>query len=306
MNPPWVLIDLSYLAYRAMYSVGHLATEDMPTGVMFGCWEQLRTICNDPRIRSNKVIIFADSDTSVRKEFFPAYKQKRHDSRTEEEKARISVMWKQVRKLAESTFPAVGLCVAEQDGMESDDLIADAARTMESLEQPGLIITADADLYQSINPYVAWYDPKRMRYFSDESFRRIYGISPKKWALVKAMAGCASDNVPGLVGIGEKTSLQYLTGTLKHSSKKYKTIKSEEGREIVRRNLELVALPHKKLTHFQWVIPDYNPDAFWDFCREVGFSSWLRGEEAYKWGAFFSGDFSSGPRIRMRGAGLFD
>ena len=74
-------------------------------------------------------------------------------------------------------------------------------------------------------------------------FEKEYGIGPSMWADVKALAGCPGDCVEGIVGVGEKTAIKFLTGNLKTSTKAYGCI--IEGREIWNRNLELVRLPYE-------------------------------------------------------------
>ena len=60
---------------------------------------------------------------------------------------------------------------------------------------------------------------------------------------MKALAGCSTDSVPGIKGVGEKTAIKYLKNELKESSKIYQRIISKEGWNIYKRNIELVKLP---------------------------------------------------------------
>ena len=62
----WVLIDLSFLAHRARYSCKDLDDDDVPTGVLYGFFQELYSICNNTPVSSNKIIIFADSKKSYR------------------------------------------------------------------------------------------------------------------------------------------------------------------------------------------------------------------------------------------------
>jgi len=157
----WVLIDLSYLAHRARYAVGDLEFDDIPTGVMYGFFEQLLATCKNPPVCSNKILIFTDSKKSYRQRAFPDYKKKRKDNRTPEEQEQIRVMYQQVNKLRDKILPKLGIPVYKQVGLESDDLIAYAAQELTMKKEEAIIITADGDLYQCITPWVKWYDPGR-------------------------------------------------------------------------------------------------------------------------------------------------
>jgi 5'-3' exonuclease len=75
-----------------------------------------------------------------------------------------------------------------------------------------------------------------------ESFIRKWEIEPCLWASVKALAGCSSDDVPGLKGIGELTAAKWFQSKLKPESVAYRKINTE-GIEVYNRNIKLVRLP---------------------------------------------------------------
>ncbi|GAH00618.1 unnamed protein product, partial [marine sediment metagenome] len=74
---------------------------------------------------------------------------------------------------------------------------------------------------------------------------------PREWKLVKALAGCSTDGIPGVKGVGEKTAIKYLTSQLKETTKACQAIISKEGIKIFKRNLKLVALPFKGTNVFK-------------------------------------------------------
>ena len=119
-----VLVDISYLAYRALYTTGNLEHDDVPTGILFGIFHQLREICANFPIRSNRILIFRDSRTSFRKKSYPQYKQTRVDNRSDDLKVRIRAMRKQADLLCDEILPAIGFPIYYQEGLESDDTIA--------------------------------------------------------------------------------------------------------------------------------------------------------------------------------------
>lgn len=291
----WALIDASYLAYRSMYSVGDLSTDDLPTGVVFGFFHQLRTICRDPRVATTRMAVFFDSPDSYRAMEFSGYKEKRRAAeRTPEERERLHVMWDQVRQLRDVVLPAIGIQVVRQRGLESDDLIAYAAQRLREC----VMVTADGDLFQCISETASWYDPSRRRLLTPETFREQYGIEASRWGEVKCIAGCSTDNVPGVPGVGEKTAVRYLNGQLPPRYKTHQAIISAEGQSIRHRNASLVVLPHRRTLPFRLRRPNYSVEYFFKVCVAYGLDSFLAPKARADWTAFFQ---SRTPILRRPG-----
>lgn len=289
----WVLVDLSWLAYRALHAVGNLEHEDIPTGIIFGFFTQLREICNDPKVQSNRVAIFCDSRKSYRAEVYPDYKRKRREERDEEKEKQIRAMREQMNLLQGGILAEIGFPVYKQEGLESDDLLAYVARhlTLSTAfggpRKRGVMITSDGDLYQSITHAVHWYDPQRRRYYTPDDFKTLKGVDPAHWGMVKAIGGCSSDNVKGIPGIGEVTAVKYLTNKLPEKHKTYQRIVSAEGRKVIKRNKGLVVLPHAKTEPVVLKDPQYDLDVFFGYCERFGLATFLN-RDRKAWAAFFN------------------
>lgn len=296
----WLLVDMSYLTHRARHALKDLESEDMPTGVLYGFFEQLMSICSHPNFCSNKVLIFADSKKSHRAKTFPAYKKKRAENRTEEEWEQINVMRKQAKILRKEVLPAIGFPVYGQVGLESDDLIAWAASELTDRKEYGVIITSDGDLYQCITPYINWYDPQREILHNVKTLRQKKKCRPDQWGLVKAIGGCATDCVPGIAGIGEKGAIDYLNDKLPIHYKKYKLVKAAIKNKELQKWEDLVILPHHKTKPIRIREPEYNPDAFFEFCKKYDIDSYLEGSDKQRWEWFFEGKFKGKTRRRER------
>jgi DNA polymerase I len=296
----WVLIDISYLTYRAFYSVGDLSFEDVPTGIIFGFFSQLRQICLDPRVRSNKIAIFRDSRTSLRAtKTFSAYKEKRRTERTPEEIKTLKRIHSSVDELTKEILPEIGFVVYEQEGLESDDLIAKSARTIsKDPSSSGVIISADGDLYQCISPNIHWFDPQRNLYHTPNSFLVDKGIDASNWGEVKAISGCDTDNVPGVPGVGWKTAVKFINGELPIRYKTHQAITSGEGQKTIKRNRELVVLPHKETKPISLKEPHLNPDNFLYRCEGLGMASFIKEEGS--WRSFFHGAPFKTRRVERR------
>jgi 5'-3' exonuclease len=182
--------------------------------------------------------------------FLPYKAQRDKRELTKREKAFEKAFRKQMELLRTEYLRIIGFHNNFwQDGYESDDIIASVTKSLVLDLEEGIIITADQDLYQLIRPNVKWYNPRSRILVSLQRFKREFGIRPKQWAKVKAIAGCKSDNVLGVKGVGEKTALLYVKGELNESHKKYRAIKAN-WKSVVLRNKPLVLLPFKGTKSF--------------------------------------------------------
>jgi 5'-3' exonuclease len=222
--------------------VGSLQYEGARIGVIFGV---LRTLFDaidffNPRYT---ILAFENPEVSLRRRVYPEYKAHRRDKeRTEEEKAEDLEFFRQVDDLRDRFLPAAGFRnIWSYPGYEGDDIIAAYSRKI-GLEDDGVIATSDKDLYQCISSNVVWWNPYTKETMTASRFREIWGIFSYQWADVKAWAGCSTDGIPGIPGVGEKTAAKWICGKLQSSSKTYQKI--SEGVEIYNRNLPLVTLPY--------------------------------------------------------------
>ncbi|MEJ0092504.1 MAG: DNA polymerase I [Methylocella sp.] len=181
-------------------------------------------------------IIFDKSENSFRKEIYPPYKGNRSEP-PEDLIPQFPLMRAAVR--------AFGLLPVEQDRFEADDLIATYARAARERGADVLIISADKDLMQLIEPGVSMYDPasgeagakgsREERRIGVEEVLTYFGVSPDKVIDVQALAGDSTDNVPGARGIGLKTAAQLISeyGDLDTLLARAGEIKQPKRREIL-------------------------------------------------------------------------
>lgn len=292
---PWVLIDASWLAYRALHTIRDLEFEDMPTGIIFGMFSQLMSVCKNTRVKSSRVAFFFDSRKSYRRLSRPEYKRVRQVDRTPEEHALQATLYRQMGILRDEILPSIGFPVFRQTGLESDDLIATAAAELNTRGAPAIIITADGDLYQCITPLIHWFDPSRNLYLDPLTFRRKKGISAGRWGEVKAIAGCPGDGVQGIKGVGETTAVKFLRGLLPKTYKTYSSITAQQGGLVIKRNNGLVTLPHYRTRpiHLDTAKgPDYDFVQFFNTCERYGLRQYIEGKRLLEWQAFFKGTLS--------------
>ena len=126
----------------------------------------------------------------------------------------------------------MGLPAISIDNYEADDIIGTFARMADEDEcYNATIVSSDKDLLQLISKEVDVKLLKQKDYIimNEETFRETYGIEPIRIIDLKSLMGDASDNIPGVKGIGEKTALTLLKeyGTLESIYENIETIKGK-------------------------------------------------------------------------------
>lgn len=250
MSRKYLLLDCNYLCHRAKHSTGSLSYHGSATGVIYGFLKSLSGF-QDLFNTSNFVFCW-DSRTNKRKEIFPEYKAHREREYSDEEIEFERAFRKQMKKLRTTYLPTMGFRnVFVQRGYESDDVIAEICLHSIRNEDDAVIISSDKDLYQCIEHNVSIYSPQTGKILTLQRFKKQYGIEPYLWGMVKSYAGCTTDNVKGIKGVGEKRALDFVIGKLNPDSKAYKAITSPEGNDIYNSNQELVVLPMKGIQQFK-------------------------------------------------------
>ncbi|MDT2019737.1 DNA polymerase I [Methylocella sp. CPCC 101449] len=198
-------------------------------------------------------IIFDKSENSFRKEIYPPYKGNRSEP-PEDLIPQFPLMREAVR--------AFGLLPVEQDVYEADDLIATYARQARERGADVLIVSADKDLMQLIQPGVSMYDPasgiagnagaREERRIGEAEVQDYFGVPANKVIDVQALAGDSTDNVPGAPGIGIKTAAQLITeyGDLDALLARAGEIKQPKRRETLTNpeNIEKIRISKKLVT----------------------------------------------------------
>jgi DNA polymerase-1 len=274
MNDPLLLIDCQCLIYRSFFAIKRMSHEERPMGAVYGFLDQIRRL--KEHFGTNRIAFCFDSKVVKRREILPTYKEKRRlENLTPEEQESRASLHEQVALLRDEYLPSIGFRnIYEQEGYEADDLLAEIARRIKS--RIVVIVTSDQDMYQCLSPNVRCYSPfpskTRPQLITRKVFRNIYGLEPAQWIAVKAMAGCTSDEVPGIPGVGEPSAIRYLLGGFKEGSKMIGKVESPEGVEIYKRNLQLVKLPLEKTKIKRKLREDRVSVGKWEaFCDKVGF-----------------------------------
>ncbi len=134
---------------------------------------------------------------------------------------------------------ALGIPIFEKPGFEADDIVGTLAKKAEEKNLEAIIVTGDLDEVQLVSPNIKVYTMRRgftdtVLYDESQVKEKYEGLSPLQIADYKALRGDPSDNIPGVLGIGEKTaielikkfgSIENLYKEIKNNTKKVKDLK---------------------------------------------------------------------------------
>jgi DNA polymerase-1 len=204
----WLLIDGFNLAYRCFHAVPELTRSDgFPTNALHGWVKSLWRLVDEER-PDGTLVFFDLGGSQDRLALHPEYKAQRAEM--------PDALVRQIPEI-KSLTRAMGFAGIEQDGVESDDLLAAEAVTLARQGHDVLIVSSDKDFAQivgdqirillpppSANPRLGW------RRLDAAGVRERFGVPPSQIADYLALVGDTSDNIPGLDGVGPKTAARWL------------------------------------------------------------------------------------------------
>ncbi len=189
-----VLVDGSTYIHRA-YHVAHREAAPLFRRMLQKTLRELGAGASAP---THLAVIFDAPGPTFRNDIYPEYKANRPPV-PEELSSQLPRMREVVR--------ALGLPCIEQAGVEADDVIATYTRQASGAVT---IVASDKDLMQLVTDRVTMYEPMKERRIGIAEVTEKFGVPPERVADVQALAGDATDNVPGVPGIGVKTAAQLI------------------------------------------------------------------------------------------------
>jgi DNA polymerase-1 len=250
----WLLVDGFNLAYRCFFAVPELTRADgFPTNALHGWVKSLWKLADQEK--PDVTLVFFDlGGAQDRLALHPEYKAQREEM--------PEALKKQI-PYVKSLTRALGYAGIEQDGVESDDLLASEAVARAKLGEDVLIVSADKDFAQivsdrikillpppSANPKLGW------RLLDAAGVGEKFGVPPAQIADYLALVGDTSDNIPGIDGVGPKTASKWLQqfgsleGVIAHSAE----LKPDRFQEAVRTQADRLRL-NLKLTTLNLALP---------------------------------------------------
>jgi len=226
-TPTLVLLDSHAILHRAYHALPDFTSPTgEPTGALYGVTTMLLKIIED--FKPQYIAACYDlPEATYRHEAYKEYKAGR--SKTDD------ALSSQITK-ARDIFSNFGIPIFEKSGFEADDLIGTIAYlTKDTPELRVVIASGDMDTLQCVDKNrVEVFTLKRgindTVIYDEAAVKARFGFGPSMVVDYKGLRGDASDNIPGIRGIGEKTATTLLTnfGTLEQIYKKLETKGGEE------------------------------------------------------------------------------
>ncbi len=234
------LIDgLSYI-YRAFYAVRELSNSSgFPTNAIFGFVNMLQRV-RDTYDPSHLAIIFDAPGKNFRHARYSDYKANRQ--------AIPDALRQQIPRIKE-VVEAYRIPAIELAGYEADDILATLAGRWDQDGAEIVLVSGDKDLMQLVSERVTMLDTMKNQTIGIEDVRAKFGVEPSRVIDVQALMGDATDNIPGIPGVGHKTAMKLIAEwhTLENVLSNSDAIKGKLGHKI-RDNVELARLSKELVT----------------------------------------------------------
>ena len=203
-----ILIDGNNLLFRSYYATaynGNLMknSKDFPTNALYGFVNMINKILNEEN--PEYIMVAFDKGKNFRHDKYENYKAGRIETPND--------LLKQF-PYAYQILEAMGITALNLENYEADDIIGTFARMADEDDlYDATIISSDKDLLQLISKEVNVKLLKQSGYIlmNTEVFKETYKCDPIKMIDLKALMGDASDNIPGVKGIGEKTAINLIS-----------------------------------------------------------------------------------------------
>lgn len=204
----WFLIDGFNLAFRSFYAIPELARSDgFPTNAIHG-W--IRTLWSlEDKEKPDHVAVFFDlGGSQTRLEMHPGYKAHRLET-----PLALKEQFPWIKKIT----AALGIAVIEKYGIEADDLIASAAIKLHNEGNQVYIISSDKDFGQLLRPGIFQLLPPPTanpklgwRVLDEVGLYEKVSVKAAQVVDYLSLIGDASDNIPGVPGVGPKTAARWI------------------------------------------------------------------------------------------------
>ena len=277
-----VLVDGHAVFHRAYHALPPLTTSKGElVNAVFGFTSMLLRAIDD--IKPDYIAVAFDrAEPTFRHQAYTAYKAQRVAAPEE--------LYEQLPRSKE-VLNVLNIPIFELAGYEADDIIGTLVKQATENGIPDLetiIVTGDRDTLQLVRPHVKIYTPGKsfsdVVYYDEKIVREKYSIAPNQLIDYKALAGDASDNIPGVRGIGSvgATKLVQEFGSIEQIYKNLDKI-GEKTRKLLEENAEEAVMSKKlatidqgvpiKLELEKCVLSDYDKEAAVALLKELEFRS---------------------------------
>lgn len=241
MEKKLLLIDGNSIINRAFYGVPDLTNKDgLHTNAIYGFLNIMFKVLEeeDP---SHLLVAFDRKEPTFRHKMYEDYKGTRKPM-PEELAEQLPVL--------KELLQAMQITIFSKEGIEADDILGTMAKKGEKEGFDVVVLSGDRDLLQLATDRILVRIPKTKGgktivedYHTAQVIEK-YGVTPSQIIDLKGLMGDASDNIPGVKGVGEKTAVKILTlfGTVENAIAHVDEITPNRAREAVKNDIPMAKL----------------------------------------------------------------
>ncbi|MDR3647247.1 MAG: DNA polymerase I [Candidatus Babeliales bacterium] len=227
-NKTIFLVDGSTFLYRAYYGMKPLHTsKGVPIQAVYNFCRMIKKLINnfDPHLFA---IVWDSKGPTKRKEIYPEYKAGRQAPPTDLFEQKDTIL-----KFGE----LIGLPMIAVPGVEADDIIFSLTQDFKK-DYEVVVIASDKDLYQILDDNVYVFDPFKDLLVDENEYSQILGFSVDKLPFYFALLGDASDNIPGVKGVGKTTALELVQNfdSIEDLYKNIEKLKKDRTKQLLKAN----------------------------------------------------------------------
>jgi len=283
-----IIIDSNSVIHRAFHALPPLTTKKgVLVNTVYGFFSVLLKAIND----FNPDFVAACFDLP-----FPTFRHKEYKEYKAQRPPTPKELYRQI-PIVKDVLKTLNLSIFEKKGFESDDLIGTVGKLSEDSQLEVVILSGDLDLLQLVDNQISVYilrkgEKDSYLYNTDLVKEKYLGLLPNQLIDFRALRGDASDNIPGISGIGDKTAIKLLN-EFKNIENLYSLLENNSDINISQRiKNKLVeqkdkAFLSQRLARIKIDVPinidyetlkwgNYNETSFVDSLEELGFKSLIK------------------------------
>ncbi|MDD5606565.1 MAG: 5'-3' exonuclease H3TH domain-containing protein [Candidatus Pacebacteria bacterium] len=230
-----IIIDSHAILHRTFHALPPLLNkEGKPTGAIYGFLLLFLRLLKE--FKPDFIIAAFDYPA-------PTFRYKKYKQYKAQRKKGPPELYDQINE-TKKMLQVLKIKIYEKKGFEADDIIATLVKLCSAKKLETIIISGDLDVLQLVNKKTKAYILKTgikqaVLYDEQEVEKKYHGLGPKQLVDFRALRGDASDNIPGVPGIGEKTAIKLL--------KKYGSLENVLKKEPLKKDIALLSKELAKL-----------------------------------------------------------
>ncbi len=242
-----VLIDGHSILNRAFYGVPDLTnSEGLHTNAVYGFLNIMFKILEEEKA-DHLAVAFDLKAPTFRHKMYAEYKGTRKPM-PEELREQVPLM--------KEVLTAMGVPILTLEGYEADDILGTVAKRSQAEGVEVSVVSGDRDLLQLADEHIKIRIPKTTRGGTEvkdyypEDVKREYQVSPREFIDVKALMGDASDNIPGVPSIGEKTATNLIVsyGSLDNIKEHLSEVKPPRAQKALTEHFDMAVMSRELAT----------------------------------------------------------